>query len=125
MSEVLGDAPTQQQIEAAIASFTQLLKQQNRDRYLALFKENVKLEAENKVQVMLESSLKFFFEEIQTELQTWLRKETRFELEVQLVQNTEQSGRRFFTNKEKLDYMMEKNPELKVLKDRLQLDPDY
>lgn len=74
---------------------------------------------------MLESSLKFFFEEIQTELQTWLRKETRFELEVQLVQNTEQSGRRFFTNKEKLDYMMEKNPELKVLKDRLQLDPDY
>lgn len=122
---MIRDVPTQQQIEAAIASFTQLLKQQNRDRYLALFKENVKLEAENKVHVILESSLKFFFEEIQTELQTWLRKETRFELEVQLVQNTEQSGRRFFTNKEKLDYMMEKNPELKILKDRLQLDPDY
>jgi len=37
----------------------------------------------------------------------------------------EESQRTLYTDREKLDYLMQRNPHLKELKDRLGLDTDY
>ena len=44
-------------------------------------------------------------------------------LEIELVK--EEAKRMIYTNKEKFDYLAEKKPILKQLKDRLGLDPDF
>lgn len=46
-------------------------------------------------------------------------------LQVEGVMQQNNTKRKAYTNKEKFDYLMEKNPHIKELQEKLGLDPDY
>ncbi|MFP4505428.1 MAG: DNA polymerase III subunit gamma/tau [Cyclobacteriaceae bacterium] len=65
-------------------------------------------------------------EEVRIELIQYLRRElhnNRINITAELVK--EEKGRRLYTASEKLAYLMEKNPQVRLLKEKLGLDPDY
>jgi len=64
---------------------------------------------------------------LRIELSTFLRERLRnssIQLVGKMIEETE-AKRVYYTNREKFDYLVEKNPILKELKDRLGLDTDY
>ncbi len=64
--------------------------------------------------------------DIKSDLVTYLRKRLKnsyIQVEGEMQQYS--TKRKAYTNKEKFEYLVEKNPLLKELKDKLGLDPDY
>jgi DNA polymerase-3 subunit gamma/tau len=64
--------------------------------------------------------------EIRVELIQYLRRElhnSRINVTAELVK--EEKQRKLYTASEKLNYLMEKNPQVRMLKEKLGLDPDY
>jgi DNA polymerase-3 subunit gamma/tau len=64
--------------------------------------------------------------EIRVELIQYLRRElhnSRINVTAELVK--EEKQRKLYTASEKLNYLMGKNPQVRMLKEKLGLDPDY
>jgi len=69
---------------------------------------------------------KDIFDKVRIELQKYLRdsiENDSLSLSVELI--AEEANRKPYTNKEKFDHLANKNPALKMLKERLGLDPDF
>lgn len=60
------------------------------------------------------------------DLMEWLRDKLENDyISIATVIKEEERGRMLYTNREKFDHMVTKNPSLKKLQEKLGLDPDY
>ncbi len=66
------------------------------------------------------------FDKIKVELQAFLRQELQNDYIKLATEQLEASNEKMiYTNKEKFDYLAEKYPVVKLLQQKLSLDPDY
>jgi len=116
---------TPQQLQAAWNDFAELRKKFQAEYQLLgqpyEFKDNVvTVHLHNTVQEMM-------FNGFRLELSAFVREKLKNNV-LQIVgelREVEETGRVLYTNRDKFDYLAEKNPILKELKDRLGLDTDY
>jgi len=72
------------------------------------------------------SILELTFDKIKVELQAHLRLTLQNDtVKVELEKLESSTKKMLYTNKEKFDHLAEKYPSLKLLQEKLSLDPDY
>ncbi len=107
-------------------SFTELRRNLGNDQEVAFLKhEYVKVEDVIKIQIH-NSILEVTFDKLKVELQAHLRKELQndvIRIELQKLENA--SKKMLYTNKEKFNHLANKYPAIKLLQEKLSLDPDY
>lgn len=110
------------------AKFAEQKKLSGRDSaYMVLNQEVNLLEDGLTVPLKMSNTLQMdVLNEIRVELIQYLRKQlhnSQLNVTAELVK--EEKQRKLYTASEKLNYLMEKNPQVRMLKEKLGLDPDY
>ncbi|MEK6476220.1 DNA polymerase III subunit gamma/tau [Catalinimonas sp. 4WD22] len=110
------------------AKFAEQKKLAGRDSaYMVLNQEVNLLEDGVTIPLKMTNSLQMdVLNEVRVELIQYLRKElhnSQINVTAELVKDEKQ--RKLYTASEKLNYLMEKNPQVRALKEKLGLDPDY
>ncbi|QSE97634.1 hypothetical protein [Fulvivirga lutea] len=107
--------------------FAEKAKAEGRDSEYAVLKQQVRLENEYTIIITFTNSVKLvILDKFRSDLITYLKSKLNnrhIKLETELKE--EEQSKVPYTNGEKFDFMAEKKPILKELKNRLGLDPDF
>jgi DNA polymerase-3 subunit gamma/tau len=123
-----GPAPDPDVILKAWNSYASSVEKSRPRIFSTLINNKPVVKADGTLQVMLnsESQLENFVKRIKPDLSAYIRKETGLEqlnIETGLLVS-QSNGVRMYTEQDKLDYLMKKNPDLGKLKTRFNLDFD-
>ena len=117
---------TQDELENAWNAFIDMRKEKGSEQEVALLKH--KFECTNDVvKIQIHNSiLEITYDKIKVELQSHLRKRLKNDsIRVELEKLESESKKMLYTNKEKFDHLAAKHPAIKLLQEKLSLDPDY
>ena len=115
---------TDEQLRAAWLDYAQLKKDQVAEFHL--LNRTVDVQGTTVTVALANSIEEPLLQTILPDLLTYLRsKLSNSSIKVETVLKKEDVKRIAYTNKEKFDLLVEKNPIIKELKDRLGLDPDF
>jgi DNA polymerase-3 subunit gamma/tau len=121
------DPVSPDELMAGWNDFVNKLKLDGRDREYNTLNQRVNIDQDLCIHLMLPNSFQTkTIEDVQQELLTYLR--TRFNNgKIKLLAEVEkfEEKKLIYTNNEKFEYLAEKYPELKKLKQRLDLDTDF
>lgn len=108
-------------------SYAAKKKAEGRDSEYHILQQKIKLIDNHTVQITLINKLQEdFINKMRTDLMYNIRKSLKndnVKLEVIIEEQSEQ--RMLYTNREKLEFLQEKKPIIKLLRDKLGLDPDF
>lgn len=108
-------------------SYVQKLKSEGRDREYNTLNQKVDIGDDLVIKLVLPNSFQSLtIESLQQELLTYLRSELD-NRNIQLKTEVEKAEEKklIYTNSEKFQYLAEKYPNLRTLRQRLDLDPDF
>lgn len=115
---------TDEQLRAAWTDYAQLRKDQVAEFHL--LSRTVDVQGSTVTVALANSIEEPLLQNILPDLLTYLRSRlSNSSIKVESVLKREEGKKIAYTNKEKFDLLVEKNPMLKELKDRLGLDPDF
>ncbi|ELR68026.1 DNA polymerase III subunit gamma/tau [Fulvivirga imtechensis AK7] len=121
------DPFTFEQLQKHWKDFAALKKSEGKDAEHMVLQQDIYLKELTTVVIKLTNAVKIdILDRFRSDLVTHLKSKLnngKLVLEIELVK--EEAKRMIYTNKEKFDYLAEKKPILKQLKDRLGLDPDF
>lgn len=121
------DEVTVDQLKAEWNAFMAKLKKEGRDSHYNTLNQQVEFGEDLSIRLTLPNSFQIpIIEGFQQELLTVLRSNLNNGT-IQLITEVEkiESKKLIYTNREKFDYLIEKHPNLKELKMRLDLDTDF
>ncbi|MDF9800303.1 DNA polymerase-3 subunit gamma/tau [Catalinimonas alkaloidigena] len=116
------------QLRQEWAKFAEQKKLAGRDSAYMVLNQEVNLQNDGvTIPLKMTNTLQMdVLNEVRVELIQYLRKQlhnSQINVTAELVKDEKQ--RKLYTASEKLNYLMEKNPQVRVLKEKLGLDPDY
>ena len=118
---------TVEQLKAEWNTFTEKLKKEGRDSDYSTLNQQVEFNDDLSIKLTLANSVQIhIIEGFQLELLTFLRTNLnngKIQLNIEIEKMEDK--KMIYTNKEKFDYLAEKHPNLKELKQRLDLDTDF
>ncbi|MEQ8927764.1 MAG: hypothetical protein RLO81_18245 [Fulvivirga sp.] len=121
------DKFTEEELLTTWNDFAEKAKAEGRDSEYAVLKQNVRLENEHTIIITFTNSVKLvILDKFRSDLITYLKTKLNnrhIKLETELKE--EEQSKVPYTNGEKFEFMSEKKPILKELKNRLGLDPDF
>jgi len=93
----------------------------------AAFLKHTYVRTDDTVRIQIHNSiLEVTFDKLKVELQSHLRTALRNDtIKVELEKLESASKKMLYTNKEKFNHLAEKHPAIKLLQEKLSLDPDY
>jgi hypothetical protein len=121
------DAVTVEELKAGWNTFTEKIKKEGRDSDYNTLNQQLEFNEDLSIKLTLANSVQIhIIEGFQLELLTFLRTnlnngKIQLNIEVEKIEDKKM----IYTNKEKFDYLAEKHPNLKELKQRLNLDTDF
>lgn len=121
------DAVSAAELKAEWNRFTDSLKEEGRDREYNTLNQKVEFHDDLKIELTLPNSFQSLtIEGLKQELLTYLRAKLNNGA-IQLITEVEkiESKKMIYTNSEKFDFLAEKYPNLRDLKQRLDLDTDF
>ncbi len=117
---------TEQELATAWESFTELRRNLGNDQEVAFLKHTY-VKAGDIIKIQIHNSiLEVTFDKLKVELQAHLRGELQndaIKIELEKLENA--SKKMLYTNKEKFNHLADKYPAIKLLQEKLSLDPDY
>ena len=128
VGEFYGEKPFEtDQLKAAWNEFAQQRKKAGKDVEYAVLTQDYYLKDTYTIVLQLTNSVKIpildrFRSDLITHLKTTLDNR-HIQIETELLE--EEQSYRPYTNREKFDYLADKNPMLRDLQEKLGLDPDY
>lgn len=115
-----------EKLEAAWENFKNARKQIGKDRELNVLNQKITLDKEIITLHLLNPIQVDILNDFRDELLEYLRNELENDhISLKPVVMQQNDKKMIYTNKEKLDHLVEKNPQLKNLKDNLGLDIDF
>ena len=118
---------TQEQLDASWQRFKELKSQEGIGDMEAIVLSRSPVKNDQNVSLKLSSALEVeILERFETELVGHLRKALLNDaLKIEKLVEEIKEGRKLYTSKDKYDYLVEQNPSIKELKERLGLDFEY
>ena len=117
---------TTEQLDAAWEKFKGIKQKDGKDQEVALLNQTYILK-DNTITINSTNDVfTIIFNDLKADMQIFLRKELRngkIKLAIETMELDE--SKMIYTNREKFDHLIEKYPELKILKDKLGLDTDF
>jgi len=99
---------------------------EGKDRQVNLMNQPISIENDTITIVLSNILLADMLDSFKVDLMEWLRDKLENDyISIATVIKEEERGRMLYTNREKFDHMVTKNPSLKKLQEKLGLDPDY
>ena len=117
---------TDEVLKEVWGSFIDVRRKHGSEQEVAFLKHNY-VRAENMVTIQIHNSiLENTFDKLKVDLQAHLRLHLKNDaVRVELEKLESASEKMLYTNKEKFDHLAEKHPAIKLLQEKLSLDPDY
>jgi DNA polymerase-3 subunit gamma/tau len=123
----LEEAFTEEQLRTAWGKYLNALKQDNRDVEHTTLNRPIVLEAGHTIVLEFDNAVQsIILERLQQDLVHYLRTSLKNRnINVSGKVRQQAGERKVYTNKEKFEYLADKYPKLKDLRDRLDLDTDF
>ncbi len=101
-------------------------EEQGSEREIAFLKHNY-VRTNNVITIQIHNSvLELTFDKLKVDLQAHLRKSLQNDgIRIELEKLESESKKMLYTNKEKFNHLADKYPTIKLLQEKLSLDPDY
>lgn len=117
---------TNEDLSKAWDGFIEIRRENGSEQEVAFLKHQY-VRNDNVVSIQIHNSiLENTFDKLKVELQAHLRKALLNDsVRVELEKLESESKKMLYTNKEKFDHLAEKHPAIKLLQEKLSLDPDY
>lgn len=117
---------TDEDLKNAWESFKEGRKTKGNDQEVALLNHEIK-RSDKLIQLQIHNPiLEIIFDKIKVELIAHLRKQLgNNDVRVELEKLETESKKMIYTNKEKFDHLAEQYPNVKLLQEKLGLDPDF
>lgn len=124
--ELVLNAYTPEDFTKAWSAFIDIRKEIGSEQEVAFLKHQYVL-SNDVVKIQIHNSiLELTFDKLKVDLQTHLRKFLKNDaIKVELEKLESESKKMLYTNKEKFNHLAEKYPAIKLLQEKLSLDPDY
>ncbi len=115
-----------EELSNAWAGFIEVRRKLGSDQEVAFLKHTYVRKGDVlKIQIH-NSILELTFDKLKVELQSYLRSSLQNDnIKIELEKLESSSKKMLYTNKEKFEHLAEKHPTIKILQEKLSLDPDY
>lgn len=124
--ELKSNSFTDEELASAWNNFIDIRKENGSEQEVAFLKHKFVRENDVVTIQIHNSILENTFNKIRVELLSHLRKSLQNDtIKVELEKLESESKKMIYTNKEKFDHLADKNPLIKLLQEKLSLDPDY
>lgn len=124
--DLKSDSFTNEDLSKAWNGFIEIRRENGSEQEVAFLKHQY-VRNDNVISIQIHNSiLENTFDKLKVELQAHLRKSLLNDsVRVELEKLESESKKMLYTNKEKFDHLADKHPAIKLLQEKLSLDPDY